>query len=109
MGDEATLGQINYAAKYTFNDTTANCTSDFVVFNTSLLWIQYAGQTIVAYDNIYMGCGLGSPVVLGLQHRHRVRGLNIGGVLVRRYPVGVRPEQRIRREPSTFDVEGEFG
>jgi hypothetical protein len=60
LGPNATVGAGNYPAKFSFNINTANCGNaaqpDFVVFNTS-----FAGPanqaSIVAYDNLYSGCG----------------------------------------------------
>jgi len=55
MGTGATVGAGQYPAKYSFSATTDSCSSDFVVFNTSL-----AGATgqasIIAYNNLYVGC-----------------------------------------------------
>jgi hypothetical protein len=59
MGAGATVGAGNFAAKYSFSTSVANCASaakpDFVVFSTGL---QSAAGTasIVAYDNLYSGC-----------------------------------------------------
>lgn len=59
MGTGATVGAGNFAAKYSFSTSVANCASatnpDFVVFSTGL---QSAAGTasIVAYDNLYSGC-----------------------------------------------------
>ena len=54
------MGADNYAAKYTFSTTTATCGSaaspDFVVFNTGLTGSS-TQASIVAYDNLYSGCG----------------------------------------------------
>jgi len=59
MGSGASMGPDNYAAKYTFSTTTANCGSaaspDFVVFNTGLTGSS-TQASIVAYDNLYSGC-----------------------------------------------------
>ena len=55
MGTGATVGAGQYPAKFSFSATTASCAKDFVVFNTSL-----AGATgqasIIAYNNLYVGC-----------------------------------------------------
>ena len=63
LGAGATIGAGNYPAKYSFNGSTASCTSDFVVFPTGL-----AGATkqasIVAYSNLYaIGCTAPVPSV----------------------------------------------
>lgn len=52
MGAGATVGAGNYPAKYTFDSTTANCATDFVVYNTSLAG-STSQATIVAFNNIY--------------------------------------------------------
>src|SRR5579871_2496604 len=65
MGTGASVGAGNFPAKYSFSTSTANCASatqpDFVVYSTGL-----AGSTtqasVVAYDNLYSGCGGGPNV-----------------------------------------------
>jgi len=56
MGTGATVGPGQYPGKFGFDVTTYSCTTDFVVFNTGL-----AGSgtqaSIVAYNNLYSGCG----------------------------------------------------
>ena len=55
MGTGATVGAGQYPAKFSFNVTTDSCTNDFVVFNTSLAGA--SGQaSIIAYNNLYVGC-----------------------------------------------------
>jgi hypothetical protein len=55
MGSGASVGAGNYPAKYAFQINSASC-SDFVVYSTGLAGT--AGQaSIVAYDNLYSGCG----------------------------------------------------
>jgi hypothetical protein len=62
MGSGATVGARNYPAKYSFNTSIASCASDFVVYGTGLLGS--AGQaSVVAYNNIYSGCGGTVPSV----------------------------------------------
>ncbi len=62
MGTGATVGAGQYPAKFSFSATTDSCTGDFVVFNTSL-----AGATgqasIIAYNNLYVGCSGTVPSV----------------------------------------------
>jgi hypothetical protein len=63
LGTGATIGAGNYPAKYSFNGSTASCTSDFVVFPTGLAGAAGpTGQaTIVAYNNLYTtGCTTGT-------------------------------------------------
>ena len=60
MGNLATVGQINYPAKYTFDTSTASCANDFVVYNTGVDGSD-TQATVIAYNNIYSGCsGLGA-------------------------------------------------
>jgi len=66
LGMNATVGAVNFPAKYSFSLTTANCASsgkpDFVVYSTGLAGAS-AQATIVAYDNIYSGCTGTVPTV----------------------------------------------
>ena len=60
LGAGATVGQGMFPAKFSFNPTIASCATDFVVFNTSLAGA--AGQaSIIAFNNLYSGCGGGVP------------------------------------------------
>jgi hypothetical protein len=62
MGTGATVGAGQYPAKYAFSIATDSCANDFVVFNTSLAGT--AGQaSIIAYNNLYSGCGGTVPSV----------------------------------------------
>ena len=66
LGSNGSIGAGNYPAKFSFLGTTANCGSatqpDFVVYSTGLLGS--TGQaSIVAYDNLYSGCGGTVPSV----------------------------------------------
>jgi len=60
LGPNATVGAGNYPAKFSFDVTTANCGSaaqpDFVVYNTNVAGSS-TQASIVAYDNLYTGCG----------------------------------------------------
>ena len=59
LGGGATIGAINYPAKYGFLATTANCGNatqpDFVVYATGLTG-SATQASIVAFDNLYSGC-----------------------------------------------------
>jgi hypothetical protein len=59
MGSGATVGAGNYAAKYSYSLTTANCGTatqpDFTVYNTGLTG-SATQASVVAYDNLYSGC-----------------------------------------------------
>jgi hypothetical protein len=64
MGTGATVGAGQYPGKFAFDVTTYSCTTDFVVFNTSLAGS--SGQaSIIAYNNLYHGCGERSPPCTG--------------------------------------------
>jgi hypothetical protein len=59
LGTGASIGAGNFPAKYSFQTSTATCSTDpspdFVVYSTGLPGT--AGQaTIAAYDNLYVGC-----------------------------------------------------
>lgn len=66
LGSGATIGAINYPAKYGFLATTANCGSatqpDFVVYATGLTG-SATQASIVAFDNLYSGCSGTVPSV----------------------------------------------
>lgn len=66
LGAGATVGAMNYPAKYSFLLNTANCATatqpDFVVYNTNLTGSS-TQASIVAYDNLYAGCGGTVPSV----------------------------------------------
>jgi len=59
MGSAGIPGGGNYAAKYSFSLTAANCASapqpDYVVYSTGLLG-SGTQASVVGYDNIYSGC-----------------------------------------------------
>lgn len=60
LGSGASIGAGNYPAKYSFDTSTADCTTDFVVYPTGLAGAPgpTTGQaTLVAYNNLYSGCG----------------------------------------------------
>jgi len=61
LGDSATVGAGKYPAKYSFSLTKADCTNDFVVYPTGLFGATQA--SIVAYNNLYSGCGGTVPSV----------------------------------------------
>lgn len=65
IGAGASVGAGNYPAKFSFDITTANCGDapqpDFVVYTTGEFGPTQAG--IVAYDNLYSGCGGTVPSV----------------------------------------------
>jgi hypothetical protein len=66
LGSGGTPGAFNYPAKYSFSSTTANCASasqpDYVVFSTGLIG-SGTQASIVAFDNLYTGCGGSVPAV----------------------------------------------
>jgi hypothetical protein len=66
LGTGATVGATNYPAKYSLTTTTASCGSaaqpDFAVYGTGLTGS--TGQAdIVAFDNLYSGCGGTVPTI----------------------------------------------
>jgi hypothetical protein len=64
LGSAATVGGVNYPAKYSFYTSSASCSSDLVVFNTGLAGSSSPAQaTIIAFTNLYTGCGGTVPTV----------------------------------------------
>jgi hypothetical protein len=66
LGDGAGAGAGNYPARYSFSGSTANCGTatppDYVVYGTGLAGS--GGQAnVVAFDNLYSGCGGTVPSV----------------------------------------------
>jgi hypothetical protein len=66
LGSGGSVGAENYPAKFSFASNTAFCdaagTPDYAAFSTGLAG--GLGQaSIVAYDNLYFGCGGGTPLV----------------------------------------------
>src|SRR5579871_488242 len=59
LGTGATVGAGMFPAKFSFSASTAHCASDanpdFVAFNTSVAG-SATQATIVAFDNLYVGC-----------------------------------------------------
>jgi hypothetical protein len=58
----ATVGAGQYPGKFGFDVTTSSCANDFVVFNTSLS-SSVTQASIIAYNNLYSGCGGTVPKV----------------------------------------------
>ena len=60
LGTGASAGAANYPAKYSFSITTANCGTalqpDYVVYSSGLTG-SGTQASVVAYDNLYTGCG----------------------------------------------------
>jgi hypothetical protein len=65
LGAGAAPGAGNYPAKFSFSSTTANCNSaakpDYVVYSTGLLG-GGSQASVVAFDNLYSGCGGALPM-----------------------------------------------
>src|SRR5450755_3074709 len=66
LGASGSVGAGNYPAKFSFDSNTAFCdaatTPDYVAFSSGLPGS--AGRAnVVAFDNIYFGCGGGTPLV----------------------------------------------
>jgi hypothetical protein len=69
LGSLASVGPVLagvYPAKYSFSSTVANCGSaakpDYVVYSTGLQG-SINQANIVAFDNLYSGCGVGVPTL----------------------------------------------
>lgn len=60
MGSGATVGAGQYPAKFSFDVTTASCSTDFVAFNTGLTG-SASQASVIAYSNLYSGCGGSVP------------------------------------------------
>jgi hypothetical protein len=61
LGSGGTVGAGNYPAKFSFGSDNASC-NDFVVYGTGLLG-SATQANIVAYNNLYSGCGGTVPSV----------------------------------------------
>jgi hypothetical protein len=57
MGSGATVGAVNYPAKAQFRTSMVSCANDFVVYGTGLTGATGAQASIVAFSNLYSGCG----------------------------------------------------
>jgi hypothetical protein len=66
LGASATVGAVNFPAKFSFNSAVANCASaatpDFVVYSTGLVG-SGTQASLIAYDNLYTGCTAPVPTV----------------------------------------------
>src|SRR5271166_6384875 len=66
LGAGATVGALNFPAKFSFNSAVANCASaatpDFVVYSTGLSG-SGTQASLIAYDNLYAGCSGTVPKV----------------------------------------------
>jgi len=66
LGAGATVGALNFPAKFSFNSAVANCASattpDFVVYSTGLTG-SGTQASLIAYDNLYTGCSGTVPKV----------------------------------------------
>ncbi len=65
IGTNGTVGAGQYPGKFGFDVTHFSCADDFVVFNTGLPGANGPGgqASIVAYNNLYSGCGGTVPQV----------------------------------------------
>jgi hypothetical protein len=56
------------AAKFGFDDTTADCTADYAVFGLNVPGVTTGQASLIAFNNLYSGtgglCGTGNPTVL---------------------------------------------
>jgi hypothetical protein len=66
LGAAASPGRGNYPAKFAFSSSTANCgsatTPDYVVYTTGVIG-SGTQASVVAFDNLYSGCGGTVPSV----------------------------------------------
>src|SRR5262249_55110874 len=66
LGGTAAPGRGNYPAKFSFSSATANCgsaaTPDYVVYTTGVIG-SGSQASVVAFDNLYSGCGGTVPSV----------------------------------------------
>jgi hypothetical protein len=62
LGGGGSAGAANYPAKFSFDSTTANCSTDYVVYSTGLAGAVNQAS-IVAFNNLYSGCGGTVPSV----------------------------------------------
>jgi len=62
MGSGATVGAGSFPAKYSFDIRSASCSNDYIAFNTGLAG-GASQATIMAYNNLYSGCGGTVPSV----------------------------------------------
>ena len=62
LGNNGSVGAGNYPAKWGFKSSVASCTSDYVVFNTGLTGSS-SQASVVAFNNLYSGCGGTVPKV----------------------------------------------
>jgi Ice-binding-like len=91
MGGGATVGAVNYPAKYSFDIRAADCSNDFVVYGTGLAGSgSQAG--IVAFNNLYSGC---IDLVLGTAANFAILGsatvTNAGDTVVTGANIGISP------------------
>jgi hypothetical protein len=63
LGSGGSVGAVNYPAKFSFDSTIASCANDYVVFSTGLQG-SLTQASIVAFNNLYSGCGGTVPSVL---------------------------------------------
>jgi hypothetical protein len=62
LGNNATVGAVNFPAKFSFNSGVASCGSDYVVYSTGLVG-SGTQASLIAYNNLYSGCGGTVPSV----------------------------------------------
>ncbi len=62
LGTGGSVGAGKYPIKFSFDSTTADCTTDYVAFSTGLAG-SGSQASIVAFNNLYSGCGGTVPSV----------------------------------------------
>jgi len=91
LGAGATVGAVNFPAKFSFKTGVADCTSDYVVYSTGLAG-SAAQASLIAYDNLYSGC---SGINLGSAANFAILGAstvtNAGNSVVTGANIGISP------------------
>lgn len=77
LGAGGVPGAGNYPAKFSFSTTTANCSTDYVVYSTGLVG-SGTQASVVAFNNLYSSCG---GTVPSIYWAYNTSGLGSGKIL----------------------------
>src|SRR5271169_5833533 len=77
LGNLGVPGAGNYPAKFSFSTTTANCSTDYVVYRTGLIG-SGTQASVVAFNNLYSSCGGKVP---SIYWAYNTSGLGSGKIL----------------------------
>ncbi len=77
LGAGGVPGAGNYPAKFSFSTTTANCSTDYVVYSTGLIG-SGTQASVVAFNNLYSSCG---GTVPSIYWAYNTSGLGSGKIL----------------------------